>query len=152
MRGFQKYSNCGFHGLQDLWLPGSCSAGLSEARFRRKIKIFRKQTLPPPGWPRIVPTSIWCKMSAIRGDYGALGGGFQRDSLRKCTTARFRGGRLGGLPAFLRRDFGEKSRFRRFQSVHLDARRLRRAFCAISDCAVHSFIFEHLSNTNVFIE
>ena len=117
-RNFELMSFDGFsevfklrHDLQGLRLPGSCSGGVSEARFRRKIKNFRKEILPPQGWPGIIPTSIWCEMSAMRDDFGALCGDFQRNSLRKCTTARFRGGRLGGLPAFLGRDFGEKSRF-----------------------------------------
>ena len=62
--------------------PFSRSAGLSGARFRQKIKIFRKETLPRPGWPGIIPTIIWCEMSAIRGDCAALCGDLQRNSIR----------------------------------------------------------------------
>ena len=89
--------------------PFRRSAGISEAIFRREIVKFRKEALLPPGWPWIIPTTIWCETSAIRHDFDAKRGDFQSNSLRNCIAARFRGGRLGGLPAFLGRDFGEKS-------------------------------------------
>ena len=72
-----------------------------ERDFGEKSRFFRKETLPLPGQPRILPISIWCKMSAIRRDLGAFRGEFRLKALRKCITAGFQGGRLGGLPVFL---------------------------------------------------
>ena len=63
--------------------PFRRSAGVSKPRFRVKIVCFRKETLKSPGWPRIIPTSIWCKKSAIQADFDAARGDFSTEILKK---------------------------------------------------------------------
>ena len=70
--------------------------------------FFGKKDIVTPRWPEIIPRSFWCEINAIRRDFDAVWCEFQRKSLRKCTTTRFRRGRLGALPAFLRVDFERK--------------------------------------------